>query len=207
MLHNQTYFELYRQIYDYLSKEDAEADDIAAKLLRYFSVKKDEFGEVIENVLSTAVLFDVLAKEQDESPLMVVQITIIPFLLKYCRKSIHIVPTIKFLCNHLESSLLPLYVPLLENSVLTLMEFDEIKSFSFLTEMSIQELKWFWELYSHGQFIYNKIDKSVKTIFELCNGLSDVKKSIIYKAVCDLCKECQPDLQLVEVYYYERSKK
>ena len=108
-------------------------------------------------------------------------------------------PTIKYLCIHLESSLLSLYVPILENSVITLMNFDEIKTFSFLPEMSVQELKLFWELYSHGQFIYNKIDKTVKVVFNLCDEMPDIKKSIIYKAVCDLCKECQPDLPLVEV--------
>ena len=63
----------------------------------------------------------------------------------------------------------------------------------------MQEMKLFWELYSHGQFIYNKIDKTVKVIFNLCDELPDVKKAIVYKAVCDLCKECQPDLPLVEV--------
>lgn len=41
---------------------------------------------------------------------------------------------------HLHSSLLPLYVPLLDNSVMTLMLFDEIKSFTFITSMSLQEL-------------------------------------------------------------------
>lgn len=38
------------------------------------------------------------------------------------------------------SSLLSLYVPLLENSVVVLMNYDEIKSFSFLKQYSLQEL-------------------------------------------------------------------
>lgn len=38
------------------------------------------------------------------------------------------------------SSLQPLYAPMLENSVVILMTYDEIKSFSFIPEFSIQEL-------------------------------------------------------------------
>lgn len=166
---------------------------------RTFSGKKRQFGEIFENVLSIAATLDILAKEQEESPLLLALTYVIPFVFKYYRKEAPVVPTIKYLCVHLESSLLSLYVPLLENSVITLMNFDEIKTFSFLPEFSVQEMKLFWELYSHGQFIYNKIDKTVKVIFNLCDELPDVKKAIVYKAVCDLCKECQPDLPLVEV--------
>ena len=79
---------------------------------------------------------------------------IIPFFLKYLRKQIHTIPIIKFLCMnmqisfspfpreilHFDSSLLPLYAPLLENSIITLMAYDEIKSFSFLSTFSLSEL-------------------------------------------------------------------
>lgn len=41
---------------------------------------------------------------------------------------------------HIDSSLLSLYAPILENSVVVLMNFDEIKSFSFLKQYSLQEL-------------------------------------------------------------------
>lgn len=108
-----------------------------------------------------------------------------------------------------QSTLLPLYVPLLDNSVMTLMLFDEVKSFTFLTTMSLQELcllppaltrsKWFWELYSHGRFIYDKINKTTKVLFALCDKLPDPKRCVVFKAICDLCKECQPDAQLIEV--------
>lgn len=41
---------------------------------------------------------------------------------------------------HWHSSLLSFYAPLLENSVVVLMNYDEIKSFSFLKQYSLQEL-------------------------------------------------------------------
>ena len=174
--------------------------NVQSKIKRTFSGKKHQFGEILENILSIAATLDIVGKEQEESPLLLALTYVIPFVFKYYRKEVHVVPTIKYLCIHLESSLMSLYVALLENSVITLMNFDEIKTFSFLPQMSVQEMKLFWELYSHGQFIYNKIDKTVKVIFNLCNEMSDVKKSVVYKAVCDLCKECQPDLPLVEVH-------
>ena len=198
--HNQSHFDLHRFLYEFLSKEASdEVQSVLSKVKRAFSGKKRQFGEIFENILSIAATLDIVAKGQEESPLLLALTYVIPFAFKYYRKEVHIVPTIKYLCIHLESSLLSLYVPILENSVITLMNFDEIKTFSFLPEMSVHELKLFWELYSHGQFIYNKIDKTVKVVFNLCDEMPDIKKSIIYKAVCDLCKECQPDLPLVEV--------
>ena len=115
---------------------------------------------------------------------------------------------------HIDSSLLSLYSPILENSVVILMNYDEIKSFSFLKQYSLQELyfsndssiifrKWFWELYSHCQFIYEKINKTVKVLFNIIPELSPAKKVITLKAISDLCKECQPDLQLVEVFKFK----
>ncbi len=59
--------------------------------------------------------------------------------------------------------------------------------------------KWFWELYSHGRFIYDKINKTTKVLFSICSKLDDAKRCVVYKAICDLCKECQPDSQLIEV--------
>ena len=113
---------------------------------------------------------------------------------------------------HFDSSLLSLYAPILENSVVILMNYDEIKSFSFLKQYSLQELyfsllhlssrKWFWELYSHCQFIYEKINKTVKVLFNIIPDLSPAKKVVTSKAISDLCKECQPDLQLVEVFKF-----
>lgn len=41
---------------------------------------------------------------------------------------------------HRHSSLLSFYAPLLESSVIVLMNYDEIKSFSFLKQYSLQEL-------------------------------------------------------------------
>ena len=69
---------------------------------------------------------------------MFVLVLLIPFLFMFMRKHVHVISVIQFL--HLHSSLLPLYVPLLDNSVMTLMLFDEIKSFTFITSMSLQEL-------------------------------------------------------------------
>ncbi len=59
--------------------------------------------------------------------------------------------------------------------------------------------KWFWDFYSHGQFIYDKINKSTKTLFTMTDDLEPTKRSIVFKAICDLAKECQPDLVLIEV--------
>ena len=54
-------------------------------------------------------------------------------------------------------------------------------------------------MYSHCQFIYDRINKTTRTLFDLVEELSFAKKSIVYKAIADLAKECQPDLDLVEV--------
>ena len=65
--------------------------------------------------------------------------------------------------------------------------------------MMITGRRWFWELYSHCQFIYDRINKTTKTLFDLVKEFPSAKQSVVYKAIGDFAKECQPDLGLVEV--------
>ena len=77
--------------------------------------------------------------------------------------------------------------------------FPVFPSRNCISILQIFPRKWFWEFYSHGQFIYEKINKATKTLFSLTSEMEPSKRSVVFKAICDLAKECQPDLILVEV--------
>ena len=75
-------------------------------------------GEVVDNILSSSLLLDILCLEGislllvmvihaiEESPLVTTMALLLPFLLNTLRKFIHVLPIIRFLCSHIEISLL-----------------------------------------------------------------------------------------------------
>ncbi|KAK8821077.1 hypothetical protein WA538_005709 [Blastocystis sp. DL] len=101
-------FAVERLLYDYLSYEsDAHAVDVSKHILELFSKEPKELNDIIEGILKTSALLDILCKEEDNSPIMEMLLFIIPFFLKYLRKQIHTIPIIKFLCMNMQISFSP----------------------------------------------------------------------------------------------------
>ncbi|KAK8800272.1 hypothetical protein WA171_004907 [Blastocystis sp. BT1] len=96
---------LQRILYDYYAIEtNPDGEALASKVLALFTEDGKGFGDILEGILSSSLILDMLRSEEEESSVIFVILFVIPFCLKFLRKQLRIVPVIRYLCAHMEIS-------------------------------------------------------------------------------------------------------